>query len=401
MYKANVLNMAADRSLATAISDVIYTLSGEQEDDYRYCNAKQSQNYRTLISSRINPKFLNRPRRTIEDLVRNEEYASNFELESVVLMDPPDLLRYSVSKSLVNPHLKQWVDIKEGTCDCTTFKNRSKIPCIHMFAVIKHTDLSLQDLPSNLVDGDMMTLDIENGDGDHGVDGCAVDGHCPQIPDSLLEDDVVSRAVVHSDFQRKPPSEYKENSKFRNSMETAMKSIMDELYSLDNAAISKLRANGDGQVMLDAVELVRKLCLNQHVKSHGLYKKLKHHPKPMDIEHQRRKAQHLDVKRLAKKGVTEKKEISRAKKATQRLTKRAKRTNIGLSKEAERVQRDNTLKKRDILRDIIEEKERDKGYKTRAKVNKTGRKRKSKRLQNRNEKAGDGMVGPPTKRAKH
>ena len=51
-------------------------------------------------------------------------------------------------------------------------------------------------------------------DGDHGVDGCAVDGHCPQIPDSLLEDDVVSRAVVHSDFQRKPPSENKENSNF-------------------------------------------------------------------------------------------------------------------------------------------------------------------------------------------
>ena len=384
-YKAKYLNMGSDKTLTTVIGDLIYVAPGEQEDEYKVDVARQSDQYRTVISDRIDELFRNRPRPIMNMLVRNKEYAACFERVHVKEAGPDSPGIYIVSKSLSRPDLVQFVDFLKGTCDCTTFTNKYKIPCPHMMAVSNHTDLTLKDLPNALLKNETMTLHFEELD--HRRDGTLdIDsnhnhnGNIPPIVQS--QDDTVRSQIIAARGQVLQPlpstrTEHRKNEQFRKNMAKTLRRCSDDIYGLTNDQIGILRANVD---ILSAVESVRNAVDEQLKSDNGSNRKLNVLQKPMNIYQQKQSAKRLDVQRLKRVPKLNKKDIPKVKKTAKRIAKNAKKTQFNKSKEAEDIQRKCALERAQMLKDKVDDMSKDKAYKTSSKVNKRGPIRRSKRL---------------------
>eukprot|EP01084_Bolivina_argentea_P315531 546677_1 len=177
LYKLNYLQWGASRQLHSTIGDILYVFIPEHMDDYRDTNYFESELHRTLNSDRIHPSFKNRPHNVICQLVKNSEYADKFEYDDIEIIDTTNNI-FSISKSIKNKNVKYIVYWNDGRCECNTFTD-VEIPCIHIFAVIKYTNLEFDDLPAALLNSKKMTLYLPNPDNTNNNDSFDI----PPIPE--------------------------------------------------------------------------------------------------------------------------------------------------------------------------------------------------------------------------
>ena len=400
-FKSRCTKMVSDKSLANLVVELIYVFPGEQEDDYTYSNAKQSMEYRTTISNRINPKFLNRPKHIIAHLVHNEEYAENFEVDDVKqLKDSPI---YLVSKSLTDRIGKKMVDFAKGKCDCTMFRNKRKIPCPHMFGVIKHTDLTLDDLPQTLMENPMMTLNLDNKCHDI-LDENNLNHNVP--PDVGSEDirisNLLARGTVGVVSEIAPHRTDKQlNRKWRDGIIEDLKEGLTHIYRLTDPVMNALRENGEDKVMREHVRSVIKMADSHNVSGNGRCDKVHRVKAPKDIEYKLAKSKNLDVKRLSTRHKVKKNVMkNRIKKRVYRKKKQSRKCRPTLSKQTEDIQRKRILEEKETLQNILDDDKLHKEYKTKAKLPRAGPKRRSKRLLNKSAVDMDMDNKPSRKRRK-
>lgn len=100
-------------------------------------------------TERIRAEFRDRPKCVIGELVRAKETAEKWGSRDVACIDRSRDI-FEVSSTIENRNEKKMINFREGTCECTRFRQR-RIPCVHMFAVMRRDKRDFLDLPESLI----------------------------------------------------------------------------------------------------------------------------------------------------------------------------------------------------------------------------------------------------------